>query len=50
MFGVYILIFAFSLSLSWLWAGGIDYMNKYHSDYKGKDFLNWDEDEKDNIH
>jgi len=53
MFGVYILIFAFTLSLVWLWTGGIEYMRKNNPDYKGEDFLNWDkhkENEKDNVH
>ena len=33
-------------SLVWLWAGGIDYMNKNHPDYKGEDFFNEEEKEK----
>jgi len=49
MIGVVIFIFAISLSLAWLWVGGIDYMKKNHPDYKGKDFLNWTEDEKNDI-
>lgn len=47
MFGVIILILAFSATLAWLWAGGIDYMQKYHPDYKGEDFLNWETDKED---
>jgi len=47
MLGVIIFIFAISLSLAWLWVGGIDYMKKNHPDYKGEDFLNWDIDEQD---
>ena len=47
MIGVIIFIFAISLSLAWLWTGGIDYMKKNHPDYKGEDFLNWDIDEQD---
>jgi hypothetical protein len=49
MIGVIIFIFAISLSLAWLWAGGIDYMKKNHPDYKGEDFLNWTEEEKNDI-
>jgi hypothetical protein len=26
---------------------GIDYMKENHPDYKGEDFLNWDEEEKE---
>jgi len=36
-------------SLVWLWAGGIDYMAKNHPDYKGEDFLNWDEEDKNQV-
>ena len=45
MFGIIILILAFTGTLAWLWAGGIDYMAKNHPDYKGEDFLNWDNDD-----
>ncbi len=31
-----------------LWVRGIDYMNKNHPDYKGKDFFNEEEDEEKN--
>lgn len=30
--------------LVWFWVGGIDFMKKNHPDYKGEDFLNWDQD------
>jgi hypothetical protein len=49
MIGIIIFIFALSLSLAWLWSGGIDYMKQNHPDYKGEDFLNWTEDEKNDI-
>jgi hypothetical protein len=29
--------------LAFLWADGIDYMSKNHPDYKGEDFLDWDD-------
>lgn len=29
------------------WASGIHNMHKNNPDYKGEDFLNWNEDEKD---
>ena len=47
MIGLFILILAFSGTIAWLWAGGIDYMQKHHPDYKGEDYLNWDIDEQD---
>ena len=31
--------------ISWLWVRGIDNMKKNHPDYKGEDFLNWDNDD-----
>ena len=42
MIGVILLIVALSGSIAWLSAGGIEYMNKKHPKYKGKDFLDWD--------
>lgn len=47
MFGIILFILALSLSIAWLWAGGIDYMMKNHPNYKGEDFLNWGVDEQD---
>lgn len=29
--------------ISYFWVSGIDYMQKNHPDYKGEDFLNWDD-------
>jgi hypothetical protein len=51
MIGVVILIGAMVISFVWLWVGGIEYMNKHHSNYKGEDWLNWDdsEDDKDQV-
>lgn len=40
MLAIIILTLSMSVSLAWLWAGGIDYIQKYHKDYKGEDFLN----------
>jgi len=28
----------------WVWTTGIDNMKEKHPDYKGEDFLNWDDD------
>jgi len=39
MLGFILLAVSFSLSLAWLWAGGIDYMAKHHPNYRGEDFL-----------
>jgi len=46
MVGLIIFILAILASLAWLWAGGIDYMQRNHLDYKGEDFLNEDKDNK----
>ena len=32
--------------ISLLWVNGIDNMKKNHPDYKGKDFLNFEDEEK----
>ena len=32
-----------------VWVEGIDSMNKNYPDYKGEDFLNFDEDDKNDI-
>jgi hypothetical protein len=39
--GIILLIVAF---ISWRWVVGIDYMQKNHPNYKGEDFLNWEDD------
>ena len=46
MFIIYAIAFTLLAALVWLWVGGIDYMKKNHSDYKGEDFL--DETERIN--
>jgi hypothetical protein len=30
--------------ITWRWVVGIDYIMKNHPNYKGDDFLNWDND------
>lgn len=40
VFGVMFIIIGF---IAWRWVEGIDYMHKNHPDYKGEDFLNWDD-------
>lgn len=49
MIGLIILAIALLASLCWLWAGGIDYMTNNHPNYKGEDFLDWTEEEKNDI-
>lgn len=43
MVGLIIFVVAISVLIAWSWARGIDYMEKNHPDYKGEDFLNWDD-------
>lgn len=42
MFVVVLVMFIVTALISWLWVRGIDYMKKNHPDYKGEDFLDWD--------
>lgn len=39
------IIIALSISglVAWLWVRGIDNMKKEHPNYKGEDFLDWDD-------
>jgi len=49
MWKVFLLMFVVVAIISYLWVRGIDYMKENHPDYKGEDFLNWDEDDKNTI-
>lgn len=49
MWKVFVLMFCVVAVISYLWVRGIDYMKENHPDYKGEDFLNWDEDDKNTI-
>ncbi len=40
---VYFIMFCFIVLISWLWVRGIDNMKENYPDYKGEDFLNWDD-------
>jgi len=48
LFLVFFIMFLFVAIISWLWVTGIDNMKKNHPDYKGEDFLNWEDDEYEN--
>lgn len=37
-------IFVSLVIIYWAWATGIDNMKEEHPDYKGEDFLDWDDD------
>jgi len=43
MFVVYAIMFVIVAFISWRWVKAIDYMKENHPDYKGEDFLNWDD-------
>jgi hypothetical protein len=38
-----IISFIVATIISIIWVRGIDYMRENHPDYKGEDFLNWDD-------
>lgn len=39
-----IISFTVAAIVSIIWVRGINYMKENHPDYKGEDFLNWDDD------
>ncbi len=43
MFVVVLFIVTASALISWAWVKGISNMKEKHPDYKGEDFLNWDD-------
>jgi hypothetical protein len=45
MLGVVLFMVIGTAFLSWSWVSGIDYMKENHPDYKGEDFLDWEDDE-----
>jgi len=47
MWKVYLLMFVVVAIISYFWVKGIDYMKANHPDYKGEDFFNWDDEDKD---
>jgi hypothetical protein len=38
-------MFLVTVAISWLWVSGIDNMKEKHPDYKGHDFLDWNDDD-----
>jgi len=44
MYILFFIMFCFTALISWLWVRGIDNMKQNHPDYKGEDFLSWDDD------
>ena len=38
------IMFVFVGLISYSWVRGIDYMKENHPDYKGEDFLNWEDE------
>jgi hypothetical protein len=39
--------FGLAAIIAFFWVRGIDYMKEHHPDYKGEDFLNWDNEDID---
>ena len=53
MWVVFLVEFIVVLTISIVWARAIDNMSKEHPDYRGEDFLNWDNKtpwEDDKVH
>ena len=50
MWKIYLVMFVIAGIISYLWVRGIDKMGQEHPDYKGDDFLNFEDNEKNNIH
>jgi|LauGreDrversion4_2_1035121.scaffolds.fasta_scaffold768289_2 hypothetical protein len=46
MWKVYLLMFIVVVVVSILWVNAITNMHEKHPDYKGEDWLNWNEDDK----
>ena len=44
----FLITLVISAIISYLWVRGIDKMKDEHPDYKGDDFLNFKDDEKEN--
>jgi hypothetical protein len=44
MWKIYLFEFIVTVIISGLWVYGIDKMTTEHPDYKGEDFLSWDDD------
>jgi hypothetical protein len=42
-------MFFISSSIAIIWMNGVDKISKQHPDYKGEDFLELDEDDKNQI-
>ncbi len=49
-FWIFLMMLPFVGVVSYFWVRGIDYMHRNHPDYKGEDFLWWDEDEENKTH
>ena len=47
MWKAYLLMVAVVAIISYFWVQGIDYMKENHPDYKGDDFLDLDDEDKD---
>ena len=50
MWKIFLVMFVITAIISYLWTIGIDKMKDKHPDYKGDDFLNFEEDEKNSVH
>ena len=44
-----IIVLAIAIPVAFLWVRGIDKMQNKHPDYKGGDFLDWDNNTKEEL-
>lgn len=43
---IFLIILPIATLISYFWVRGIEYMDKNHPNYKGEDFLSWDDEDK----
>lgn len=49
-FWIFLMMLPFLAVVVYFWVQGMEYMQKNHPDYKGEDFLRWDEDDENKTH
>lgn len=47
---IFLIILPVLAVVVYFWVQGLDYMHKNHPNYKGEDFLWWDEDDENKNH
>ena len=47
---IFLMILPVLAVVAYFWVRGLDYMQENHPNYKGEDFLSWDEDDENKNH